>query len=277
MRGTSSFDILIADKKRMARRRSGMRCALPLVRRATLWPPCSATRARPACSKRTAQPSRGRWIGGDLATVQDILKGGAVGKEAAAGATLQNDIAKFGQHGIPIALKFFDTINPKLQQFSAWVDQHPDDAKRLFEGLLKMGEGILKVIAGLANSVTVIRGVASGLGAIAVLRENLHPPSVRVRESPERSAFCTLLCCSALGHRRDWNIAEGPLMFVHASTLVLPDVPEPQRAREDAKKLECSIELSRRNAKLYDAAPRSIAPNACKLPAGDGARMAYLG
>jgi hypothetical protein len=80
---------------------------------------------------------------------------------------------KFGHIGIPIAIKFFDVINPKLQQFGAWIDQHPTEAKQFFDNLLKVGEGMLivggafKVIAGLASAVTVIRGVASGFSAIA--------------------------------------------------------------------------------------------------------------
>lgn len=105
---------------------------------------------------------------GDLTTIQNIMKGGPAGQEALAWVRLQNDVIKFGQYGIPIALRFFDTINPKLKQFSEWVDQHPDDARHFFDGLLKMGEGMLiagaafKVIAGLANAVTVVKGIATG-------------------------------------------------------------------------------------------------------------------
>lgn len=176
-----SFDILIADRGRMG----------PQAFRDTVRTAFGAQGAVVAAmfgdpSKQKMFEANRQVISqslerGDLTTIQNIMKGGPAGQEALAWVRLQNDVIKFGQYGIPIALKFFDTINPKLREFSQWVDQHPDDAKRFFDGLLKMGEGMLivggafKVIAGLANAVTVVRGVSSGLGAISRAAQKLVP------------------------------------------------------------------------------------------------------
>jgi hypothetical protein len=168
-----SFDILIADRKRM-----GPQTFRDAVRTAFGAPGSVVAAMFGDPSKLKMYEANKQVIGqaverGDLTTIQNIMKGGAKGQEALAWARLQNDIIQFGQYGVPIALKFFDTINPKLKEFSSWIDQHPDDAKRVFNDLLKVGEGMLilggafKVIAGLANAVTVVRGLASGIKAIS--------------------------------------------------------------------------------------------------------------
>jgi hypothetical protein len=167
-----SFDILISDRQRMGPQgfRDAVRTAFGAqgaVVAAMFGDP----------SKMKMFEANRQVIGqaldrGDLTTIQNIMRGGVKGQEALAVARLQNDIIQFGQYGVPIALKFFDAINPKLKQFSNWIDQHPDDANHFFDGLLKVGEGMLivggafKVIAGLANAVTVVRGVATGFSAI---------------------------------------------------------------------------------------------------------------
>lgn len=176
-----SFEILIADRKRMGPQafRDTVRTAFGAqgdIIAAMFGDPSKVKMFE--ANRRVITQSLER---GDLTTIQNILKAGPAGQEALAWVRLQNDIIQFGQYGIPIALKFFDTINPKLKEFSNWVDQHPDDAKRFFDNLLRVGEGMLilggafKVIAGIANAVTVLRGIASGFNAISKATSLANP------------------------------------------------------------------------------------------------------
>lgn len=103
---------------------------------------------------------------GDLTTIQNILKGGEIGKEAQALARLKNDILEFGRYGVPIAVRFFDALNPRLKAFSDWADSHPDEAKRVFDGLFDLGAGLLAV-GGALKVVAWISGLASALAALA--------------------------------------------------------------------------------------------------------------
>lgn len=108
----------------------------------------------------------------DLATVKNILKGGAAGREAPAWATLQND-----RKVRPVWCSDRAEILRYDQSEAAAVQclgrSAPDDGKRFFEGLLKMGEGMLiagaafKLIAGHAGTVAVVRGIASGFSAVS--------------------------------------------------------------------------------------------------------------
>ena len=176
-----SFDILIGDKARMSPQafRDAVRTAFGA--QGDVVAAMFGDKSKTGMFQANRAAIQGSMDRGDLATVQNILKGGAAGREAAAWATLQNDIVKFGQYGIPIAIKFFNTINPKLKEFGAWMDAHPKDADKFFNDLLKAGEGILiagaafKVIAGLAGTVTVVRGVASGLSAVSKAMLKLAP------------------------------------------------------------------------------------------------------
>ncbi|HEY6327516.1 MAG TPA: hypothetical protein VIW73_13510 [Candidatus Cybelea sp.] len=167
-----SFDILIHDRARMGPQafRNAVRTAFGAqgaVVAAMFGDPSKTSMFE--ANRRTISQAVGR---GDLTTIQNLLKASPGGQEAMMLTRLQNDIIKFGQYGLPIAVKFFDTINPKLKQFSDWVDQHPADAQRFFDGMFKVGEGMLivggafKVIAGFANTVIVIRGIADGFGAV---------------------------------------------------------------------------------------------------------------
>ena len=176
-----AFDILVSDRKRMGPQafRDAARSAFGAQGNiiAAMFGDPSKIKMFEA-NKQVIDQSLQR---GDLTTIQNLLKGGAAGQEALAWVRLQNDVIQFGQYGIPIALKFFDTINPKLKEFGAWMQQHPDDAKRFFDDLFKIGEGMLivggafKVIAGLASVVTVVKGVAGGLGAISKVTTKLIP------------------------------------------------------------------------------------------------------
>lgn len=103
---------------------------------------------------------------GDLTTIQNLLKGGEIGKEVQSLARLKNDIIEFGRYGVPIAVRFFDALNPRLKQFGDWADAHPDEAKRVFDGLFDVGAGLVAVGSAL-KVVTWIWGLASALGALA--------------------------------------------------------------------------------------------------------------
>jgi hypothetical protein len=167
-----SFDILIGDKKKMAPQafRDAVRVAFGA--QGDVVAAMFGDKQKTSMFQANRAAIQGSLQRGDLSTVQNILKGGEIGKEAVAWATLQNDIVQFGKAGIPIAIKFFDTINPKLKEFGAWMQQHPNDAKNLFDGLFKLGEGMLivggalKVVSGAAKAVTVIRGISAGIKAI---------------------------------------------------------------------------------------------------------------
>jgi hypothetical protein len=109
---------------------------------------------------------------GDLTTIQNILKGGAAGQEALMMARLNNDLIQFGQYGLPIAVKFFDIINPKLKQFGDWMQKHPDDAKKVFDGMLEVGAAMLalgaafKAIIGISTAIGIIRTITVALRAL---------------------------------------------------------------------------------------------------------------
>lgn len=177
-----SFDILIGDKNRMTPQafRDAVRTAFGA--QGDVVAAMFGDKSKTGMFQANRAAIQGSIDRGDLGTVQNILKGGAAGREAAAWATLQNDIVKFGKYGIPIAVKFFDTINPKLKQFADWADKHPQELKRMFDDLLKVGEGMLivggafKVVAGLANSITVIKGIASGLSLLYGVASKLPGP-----------------------------------------------------------------------------------------------------
>ncbi len=181
-----SFDILIGDKQRMTPQafRDAVRVAFGA--QGDVVAAMFGDKSKTGMFQANRAAIQGSMDRGDLTTVQNILKGGAAGREAAAWATLQNDIVKFGQYGVPIALKFFDTINPKLKQFADWADSHPQDVKRMFDDMLKVGEGMLivggafKVIAGMANAVTVIRGIASGFSVLYPVASKLPGPLATV-------------------------------------------------------------------------------------------------
>jgi hypothetical protein len=110
---------------------------------------------------------------GDLTTIQNLLKGTPGGAEATALARLNNDLIKFGEYGVPIAVKFFDTINPKLKEFGDWIDTHPQQATQLFDGLVHAGEGML-VLGGALKTLALIGGTVNALrtlyGAITAVK-----------------------------------------------------------------------------------------------------------
>ena len=168
-----SFDILIADSKKMSPQ------AFRDQVRTAFGSPGSVVAAMFGDDNKRSMFEANRKViedavsHGDLQTIQDILKGGPAGQEALAVARLRNDVIQFGQYGIPIAVKFFDAINPKLKQFGDWLDQHPDDARRLFDDLLRAGEGMLalgaavKTLSMIATTVSAIRTLSSAIGAVA--------------------------------------------------------------------------------------------------------------
>jgi hypothetical protein len=176
-----SFDILIGDKARMSPQafRDAVRTAFGA--QGDVVAAMFGDKSKTGMFQANRAAIQGSMDRGDLGTVQNILKGGAAGKEAAAWATLQNDIVQFGQYGIPIAIKFFDTINPRLKEFSNWMSAHPKDADKLFNDLLKAGEGMIaigllfKSTGGIMSTINTIKGIASGIGAVSKAGKTLIP------------------------------------------------------------------------------------------------------
>jgi|GEM_PF-5362449 hypothetical protein len=174
-----SFDILIADRKRMGPQafRDTVRTAFGAqgdIIAAMFGDPKKVKMFE--ANKRVIEQSLER---GDLTTIQNLLKGGPAGQQALAWIRLQNDIIKFGQYGIPIALKFFAVINPELKRFGDWMTAHPDDAKRLFDNLFRVGEAMLalsaafKVIVGVSGAIKIVQALGGAFRGVAMAARGL--------------------------------------------------------------------------------------------------------
>jgi hypothetical protein len=169
---TKTFDILGADAQRM--KKQDFRDA---VRVAYGAPGSVVAAIFSDPSKRAMFQANENVIGqavkkGDLTTIQNLLKGTPGGAEATSLARLNNDLIKFGEYGVPIAVKFFDTINPRLKEFGDWIDAHPQQATQLFDGLVHVGEGMLifggalKVMALIGGTVNAVRTLYTAIFAL---------------------------------------------------------------------------------------------------------------
>lgn len=160
-----SFEILQSDAKRMSAQ------AYRNLVRTAFGSPGAIVAAMFGDEKKRAMFDANRDViskavqRGDLKTVQDVLKGGPAGKEATMLAELNNDMIDFGRYGLPIAIKFFDAINPKVKEFGNWLDAHPRDAAKLFDDLVHAGEGLL-IFGGALKALAI---VSSTVGALRTL------------------------------------------------------------------------------------------------------------
>ncbi|HKU67235.1 MAG TPA: hypothetical protein VJP85_05640 [Candidatus Baltobacteraceae bacterium] len=138
-----SFEILMADRKRMGAQAFRDAATTAFGQQGVIVAAMFGDESKQSMFNANRAVIEQAIQHGDLSTIQNLMKGTALGKEAQAMARLNNDLIEFGRSGIPIATKFFDTINPKLKQFGDWMQAHPKATDRLFNDLVDVGGGML--------------------------------------------------------------------------------------------------------------------------------------